>query len=293
MATIALVSLCIASVVDASPEFRPVEDYQRMNRRAESTTKEAAKTTTKKTTAKATTTKKPTTTKKASSAVKASSTSKAASVVVSSAIASSSLPGGIVIPTTTAATVTGVASPSPSTDPNASASSGLSGGAIGGIIGGVAVAAIGVGAFAFIRNKRKNKSAAPNYRRSMRQSMADPFSMGFVAPNKPQPMPMQDNPFPPAAPYERLEEPKSLGVYNVVSTYTPTLGDEIDIRSGDRIRVLVEYDDGWMLGENTSNGNAKGVFPRHCIDYPGNETYIQPAYTADDQNRPDSMLHWQ
>jgi hypothetical protein len=121
--------------------------------------------------------------------------------------------------------------------------------------------------------------------------MADPFSMGFVGANKPQPMPIQDNPFPPAAPYERLEEPKSLGVYNVVSTYTPTLGDEIDIRSGDRIRVLVEYDDGWMLGENISNGDAKGVFPRHCIDYPGNESYIQPAYTAEDQNRPDSMLH--
>jgi hypothetical protein len=52
MATIALVSLCIASVVDASPEFRPVEDYKKMNKRAESTTKEAAKTTEKKTTAK-------------------------------------------------------------------------------------------------------------------------------------------------------------------------------------------------------------------------------------------------
>ncbi|CAO3675646.1 unnamed protein product [Umbelopsis ramanniana] len=265
-----------------------------MNKRAESTTKEAEKTTTKKTTAK--TTAKKTTTAKAATTKKASSAAaKPTSAALSTAVASQSLPGGIVIPTTTAATVSGVAaSPTPSIDPNAStsASSGLSGGAIGGIIGGVAVAAIGVGAFAFIRNKRKSKSAAPNYRRSMRQSMADPFSMGFVGANKPpQPMPLQDNPFPPAAPYERLEEPKSLGVYNVVSTYTPTLGDEIDIRSGDRIRVLVEYDDGWMLGENISNGDAKGVFPRHCIDYPGNESYIQPAYTAEDQNRPDSMLH--
>jgi hypothetical protein len=52
MAAIALVSLCIASVVDASPEIRPVEDYQQMNKRAGTTTKAAAKTTTKKTTAK-------------------------------------------------------------------------------------------------------------------------------------------------------------------------------------------------------------------------------------------------
>ncbi|KAH8547448.1 hypothetical protein BGW37DRAFT_510734 [Umbelopsis sp. PMI_123] len=187
------------------------------------------------------------------------------------------------------ATLTGAPTPTASTNTNATTSSGLSGGAIGGIVAGVAVAAIGVGAFAFLR-KRKNKSPAPSYRRSMRQSIGDPFSMGFVGASKPQPMPIQDNPFPPAAPYERLEEPKSLGTYNVISTYTPTLGDEIDIRPGDRIRVLVEYDDGWMLGENMTNGDAKGVFPRHCIDYPGNENYIQPTYNNEDLNGPNSML---
>lgn len=177
---------------------------------------------------------------------------------------------------------TSVISATPSSDPSQS-SSGLSPGAAGGIAV-AAVAVVGIGAFAFFRYRRKSKSSAPpsNYPRTIRQSMAEPFSMGFVGASKPQQqMPSQDNPFPPAAPYERLEEPKSLGVYDVVSTYTPTLGDEIDIRHGDRIRVLVEYDDGWMLGENLSNNDAKGVFPRHCIDYPGNENYVQPAYTAD------------
>ncbi|KAI8099796.1 uncharacterized protein BX664DRAFT_355183 [Halteromyces radiatus] len=62
----------------------------------------------------------------------------------------------------------------------------------------------------------------------------------------------------------------SLGVFNVVSTYSPTLSDEIDIQLGDRIEILVEYDDGWCQGINLTRGNIKGVFPRHCVEqYPG------------------------
>ncbi|SAL98495.1 hypothetical protein [Absidia glauca] len=62
----------------------------------------------------------------------------------------------------------------------------------------------------------------------------------------------------------------SLGVFNVVSTYSPTLSDEIDIQLGDRIEILVEYDDGWCQGVNLTRGNAKGVFPRHCVEqHPG------------------------
>jgi hypothetical protein len=238
-----------------------------------------------------------TTTKAATSTHKAT-TSKPASASIapaaSSGVASQSYPLGI-YPNSTGVnpSATSAISATPSSDASQS-SSGLSTGAIGGIAAVAAVAAVGVGAFAFIRYKRKNKpSAAPsNYPRTIRQSMAEPFSMGFVGASKAQPqMSSQDNPFPPAAPYERLEEPKSLGVYDVVSTYTPTLGDEIDIRLGDRIRVLVEYDDGWMLGENLSNNDAKGVFPRHCIDYPGNENYAQPAYAVDQPSEATLQVH--
>ncbi|KAI8340607.1 hypothetical protein BC941DRAFT_510912 [Chlamydoabsidia padenii] len=64
----------------------------------------------------------------------------------------------------------------------------------------------------------------------------------------------------------------SLGVFNVVSTYAPTLSDEIDIQLGDHIEILVEYDDGWCQGVNLTRGNAKGVFPRHCVEqYPGEQ----------------------
>ncbi|KAI7869294.1 hypothetical protein BDF14DRAFT_1723081 [Spinellus fusiger] len=59
----------------------------------------------------------------------------------------------------------------------------------------------------------------------------------------------------------------SLGVFTVVSTYAPTLSDEIDIQPGDQVEVLAEYDDGWCQGINLSRGQARGVFPKHCLDY--------------------------
>lgn len=55
-------------------------------------------------------------------------------------------------------------------------------------------------------------------------------------------------------------------IYAVVSTYTPTLGDELEIQPGDKVSVLVEYDDGWCQGVNHTRGGLKGVFPKHCVD---------------------------
>jgi hypothetical protein len=55
-------------------------------------------------------------------------------------------------------------------------------------------------------------------------------------------------------------------IYAVISTYTPTLGDELEIQPGDKVSVLVEYDDGWCQGVNHTRGGLKGVFPKHCVD---------------------------
>ncbi|KAI8053033.1 hypothetical protein BDF22DRAFT_743713 [Syncephalis plumigaleata] len=55
-------------------------------------------------------------------------------------------------------------------------------------------------------------------------------------------------------------------MYPVVSTYTPTLGDELEIQPGDKVSILIEYDDGWCQGVNHTRGGLKGVFPRHCVD---------------------------
>lgn len=52
-----------------------------------------------------------------------------------------------------------------------------------------------------------------------------------------------------------------LGTYTVVSTYTPTLDDEIMVHPGDHVQVYTEYDDGWCLGVNLSRDYIRGVFP--------------------------------
>ncbi|KAI7858411.1 hypothetical protein BDC45DRAFT_414592, partial [Circinella umbellata] len=76
------------------------------------------------------------------------------------------------------------------------------------------------------------------------------------------------------------ENTKSLGVFPVVSTYTPTLSDELDIQPGDRVEVLNEYDDGWCQGINLSRGNCKGVFPKHCVDMFTSSNNTQPSVTV-------------
>ncbi|CAO3587629.1 unnamed protein product [Absidia cylindrospora] len=86
-------------------------------------------------------------------------------------------------------------------------------------------------------------------------------AIGYDGYQQQQQQQQQDNP-----------PPESLGIFNVVSTYSPTLSDEVDIQLGDRIEILVEYDDGWCQGINLTQGNTKGVFPRHCVEqYPGGE----------------------
>jgi len=55
-------------------------------------------------------------------------------------------------------------------------------------------------------------------------------------------------------------------LYSVISTYSPTLGDELEIQPGDKVGILIEYDDGWCQGINHSRGGSKGVFPKHCVD---------------------------
>ncbi|CEG79768.1 hypothetical protein RMATCC62417_14197 [Rhizopus microsporus] len=73
----------------------------------------------------------------------------------------------------------------------------------------------------------------------------------------------------------------SLGTFTVIATYIPTLSDELEIEPGDRIELLVEYDDGWCQGINITKNYAKGVFPRHCIDVVDQVAPLPPSSTAD------------
>ncbi|KAI9297956.1 hypothetical protein K502DRAFT_346597 [Neoconidiobolus thromboides FSU 785] len=52
----------------------------------------------------------------------------------------------------------------------------------------------------------------------------------------------------------------------VISTYKPTLSDELIIKPGDKVVVYKEYDDGWCQGANLTRGGVKGVFPKHCVE---------------------------
>jgi hypothetical protein len=71
----------------------------------------------------------------------------------------------------------------------------------------------------------------------------------------------------PATAPPEAQAASSLGTFTVIATYVPTLSDELEIEPGDRIELLVEYDDGWCQGINVTRNYAKGVFPRHCIDH--------------------------
>lgn len=83
--------------------------------------------------------------------------------------------------------------------------------------------------------------------------------------------------------------PHAIGVFTVISTYTPTLSDELDIQPGDRVEILIEYDDGWCQGINLSRGNKKGVFPKHCADFYQYNTQQQQYYEPANMKRVSSM----
>ncbi|CAG8623532.1 7644_t:CDS:2 [Cetraspora pellucida] len=68
---------------------------------------------------------------------------------------------------------------------------------------------------------------------------------------------------------EELKEEETLqpiGSYTVIDTYVPTLPDELDIQLGDKVTILMIYDDGWVQGINETRGGNKGVFPQHCVN---------------------------
>lgn len=83
--------------------------------------------------------------------------------------------------------------------------------------------------------------------------------------------------------------PHAIGVFTVISTYTPTLSDELNIQPGDRVEILIEYDDGWCKGINLSRGNVVGVFPAHCTDHYQYNNTQQPYYEPANMKRVSSM----
>jgi len=123
-------------------------------------------------------------------------------------------------------------------------------------IGGALVVALVAGLFVARRSRDSSKGAPPPQLQSQWDykggDMHSPYGYasetGLLAPGS-------------SVTAERM--------YAVISTYTPTLGDELEIQPGDKVSILVEYDDGWCQGVNHSRGGTKGVFPKHCVDMGG------------------------
>ncbi|KAJ3121014.1 hypothetical protein HK100_012554 [Physocladia obscura] len=61
--------------------------------------------------------------------------------------------------------------------------------------------------------------------------------------------------------------PPKPKVRAVLYNYVPDHFDEIELRVGDQVQLLIEYNDfldGWSFGTNLSTGR-KGVFPLDCL----------------------------
>jgi len=70
-------------------------------------------------------------------------------------------------------------------------------------------------------------------------------------------------------PYSTMGTPTTAGssmanAAIVKGTFIPTLPDEMSINVGEVVRVLAEYDDGWVLCGNVSGD--KGMVPSECLE---------------------------
>lgn len=58
--------------------------------------------------------------------------------------------------------------------------------------------------------------------------------------------------------------PQNFGVHRVQLDFKPTLDDEMELRAGQLIRLLYEYDDGWVFAIRVDR-SQQGVVPRTCL----------------------------
>lgn len=140
---------------------------------------------------------------------------------------------------------------------------------------------------------------------STRSSVANPYhaikAAGIASP------PLPSMPTMPVALPSPIDMPAQQGdspfsdpqwankVFVVSRTFEPSMPDELVIYPGDKVRILMAYDDGWVLGENLSSvepGSTRppnrGVFPRDCIDSLDSE---MPAATPDNAEEDSTPLN--
>ncbi|KAK4058607.1 hypothetical protein OIO90_000051 [Microbotryomycetes sp. JL221] len=89
------------------------------------------------------------------------------------------------------------------------------------------------------------------------------------------------------------EFPGQGAVHVVKRTFEPGLEDELVLLPGNRVQLLIRYDDGWALGINLDSDQsppAKGVFPFDCLGEALGTSTQQPLSTIMEQDsRPASL----
>ncbi|KAK4053158.1 hypothetical protein OIV83_001893 [Microbotryomycetes sp. JL201] len=89
------------------------------------------------------------------------------------------------------------------------------------------------------------------------------------------------------------EFPGQGAIHVVKRTFEPGLEDELVLFPGNRVQLLIRYDDGWALGINLDSNQsppAKGVFPFDCLGEALGSSSQQPLSTILEQDsRPGSL----
>ncbi|KAI1335787.1 hypothetical protein F5Y15DRAFT_222827 [Xylariaceae sp. FL0016] len=127
----------------------------------------------------------------------------------------------------------------------------------------VAGAAAGAAATAILARKASTRQAnAPPPMDFTQNGPPSPagteFSMNSVAPGQ-SPGPSKS-----AAAIAEAGGPAATGVHRVQLDFAPTMNDEMELRAGQLVRMLHEYDDGWALCIRLDR-SRQGVVPRTCL----------------------------
>ncbi|OTA58298.1 hypothetical protein K449DRAFT_122001 [Hypoxylon sp. EC38] len=130
------------------------------------------------------------------------------------------------------------------------------------IAGAAAAGAGGVTGAALTRKASTRKDAPPPLDLTIPPSPPSPagteFSVHSVAPGQ-SPGPSRS-----AAAIAAAGGPASTAVHRVQLDFKPTLDDEMELRAGQLVRLLHEYDDGWSLCIRLDR-SQQGVVPRTCL----------------------------
>lgn len=148
--------------------------------------------------------------------------------------------------------------------------------------GAAAAAAVGGAAAMTYSNNNNSNPALPN-----------PFAVNAVDAAEPVPVPINVPDAPPPAPPPAPPAPPAAGQPTLVvtRTFTPNLDDELSVATGESVRVLAIYDDGWCKVRKLGVSDEEGVVPYECLGDPTAGAQGGLGIAQNDQSRRSSSLY--